>query len=354
MGKVIPVIVVALAASLYPFRMAFFSTFIPYRMWYNFLPSTPKQCPTIDVNKFKKKLIPAPTIKVKDHAECVKFGRIMRHPIICQGIPIDSKKAVEAILGDPTEYKANCYDPKTQLKSIVTHSSPDQRNCTLGDMPNMPQCCAAFIYSQDHQSRLKEVIPHLDDTPPSPKDKDRISGGGSLNFATSFIGNFEDDMISTADHSEPVESMVYQIAGTKVFLMHDHAKSSHPYTYSKVMSPWPSCMDEFIDNVEEFWVGAVKEGSFMYFPLSWGHVVYTTKGLNVMTNVRFLTKKAFFGGLILKDLIGTMMTKLVHGDNQDNNNRRISPWQRFMYDTYKYFDDDTSAEMVRQVLGSYK
>lgn len=345
----VSVLVLALSMVSYYIRDALFSALVPVSLWYYWLPSSLKTCPMIDEAQFREKLIPVPEIKVSSHEECLKHGQTMDHPLLCSGYEVDEQYITDLILSDPAVYKMRCYDIPESLTSIVTIGGYTFTNATLADIQNMPDCYAGFIIGETHHERLKKAFPNLDVEAPSanPKrDKETIKSGGSLNFATSFLANFDKGIISTSDHAAPVESVVYQLTGEKVFMMYDHLKTRHSYTFSKILHPWPSCAQDYIQNIPEFWIAPVKPGSYLYFPFLWAHTVYTTPGTNIMTNVRITAQEYFFKRSWDK-IAGIILTGMAGGDF------RSGAYNQYLWDADLLFDDAPSTRRIEKVLKEF-
>jgi len=341
--------VVLLSLGMYHLRDALFSAMVPVSMWYYWLPSSLKTCPQIDPEVFRSKIVPVPEITVSSHEECLEAGMKMGHALLCSGYDIDEERIAELILSDPAQYQMRCYTRPEHLTSIVTISGYEFVNATLADIENMPDCYAGFIMGPTHHERLLQAFPNLDPTSPSvdhKADKEKIASGGSLNFATSFLANFRESVVSTSDHAAPVESVVYQLVGEKVFLMYDHARTQHSYTFSKILHPWPSCASDYINNIPEFWVAPVRAGTFLYFPLLWAHTVYTTAGTNIMTNVR-ITKKEFIMKQSWKKIVGILLTGLMGGSWKKES------YNQYLWDADELFDDAASTRMIEGILQSF-
>merc|ERR1712032_796274 len=105
----------------------------------------------------------APEVNVKNHDECVAYGRALNRPVTCVGIGLDVDAATKAMLKDPVTYTLQCYrtmataddSSKAHLRAILSASRPEYTNKTLQGLIDDPQrpdrgCYAGFIYSDSH------------------------------------------------------------------------------------------------------------------------------------------------------------------------------------------------------------
>jgi len=356
------VFVVLISMPFYYFREALFSAFVPVWMWYYFLPSGRVSCPTIDADYFRSKSIRTPTMEVRDYSECLEQGARMGHPLICRGIAIPQEKIVNAIVNDPKKYEYFCYD-KICSKSIVLNCREVSKIGDSNADPSMlmtlkevmetkgKNCYAGPIIDNSQNERLRDIFEHLDDNIPSFQDNKeqtrKVEQGGSLNFPTSFVGSFERGNIYTSDHAANVDSMVYQVKGRKVFLMYDHVETKHWTLYSKILHPWPECTADYLKDHKAMWIAPLQPGDYLYFPPYWSHIVYSDKGVNIMTNIRKVTMNRVLYGGTYANAAGVIATAAMGKE----------PWSKdyneFLRHAYDVFDDENSTDIIRNILEEY-
>jgi len=360
MKKGLSVVVVIVAMFGYHIQECLWSCFVPIFMWYWWLPSSPIECPMIDEAVFRSKLVQVPTIQVKTHEDCLRHGKLMQRPVLCEGVPVDKDAVVEAMLSDTKKYEFRCLGEECN-KSIITNcfevsdlgseNIPAENKTLLADIQNMENCYVGPIIDDSNNAKLKDIFHILDDEVPAFHDNEKMQAkfdnGGSLSFPTSFVGQFKRGDIFTSDHAAVVDSMVYQASGTKIFLMYDHKVTKHWTIYSKILHPWPMCTADYIHNHPAFWIGVVKAGTYMYFPPYWSHIVYSSAGLNVMTNLRSVHKDRVLTQGKIGDVLGNILTAILGAE----------PWSKnynlFLRHSYDIFKDAPSTLKIRDILEEY-
>lgn len=291
------------------------------------IPDTSK-CTAPDFDEFSAKLIQTPRVKVKSFEECLLYGEAMDHPLICQ---IDaeisnSEKIVEAILADDTVYNTICNGEG----DFHYPASRSERNQTIGEVVSNPSDCGAgFIYGGKHQRLLHSAIPSLE----SEFESDQIlqllkkKQGSPVMFGTSFISNYPTNRISTGSHAAMIISLAVQLVGTKKWILHHHDESDNKYWYKTVWTMFPGCVADYLKNLKKPYSAVTGPGDVLYFPLAYQHLVYTEKGVNVMTNIRKarLPKPSeMFGRFSLKTMITLAAVQLFSGKDKANNPREAT------------------------------
>lgn len=344
--------IAALGLGLFRNWEILFSGVVPDGTWVNYAPESMTKCPPVDEAEFRNQLLRVPEVSVESHFDCVRHGRAFNRPILCTGLNVPPSFAQD-IIADPSEYTLQCYNlsappPGRSLVSTVMQSRCTYFNGTLAEVMERPECYAGFIYGDHHQDILRRAFPHLDKNSPGAASK---AQGGDVHFGTSFLSNFASNQISAADHAALIESVVYQLAGRKIFLLHNRHRSTHPFVMTGSFVPYPSCAKDYWGTTPELWAAVVKPGSILYFPFSWQHTVFTEKGLNVMTNIRVTSKSHVVSSLSIKELMAFGLRILFKGRPKPNNNPRF--WdvkKEFFFKHNEMHDDVASTEIIKSVL----
>ena len=239
-------------------------------------------CPNFNIGAFKDKTIDVPRMNVTTIAKCMQSGEAMGHPVICQlgeTANISQNAVTAAIMADQTTYELTCRDGGDVHYITPAYRKPGK----LADIvtSNASYCIAGFIYGGVHQKMLREEIPQLTEefSPAGKVDKEAW-------FTTSFVSNFPEDAISTGSHAALVDSLAYQLEGTKVWLLHHMDESSSRYFYVGSWRMFPNCLETFLSGLKKPYVAVTNPGDILYFPGSYQHMVFTKEGPNVMTNIR--------------------------------------------------------------------
>lgn len=330
--------------------MVFFSSALPTWLWPMFLPSSLVKCPVMSETAFRQKLITTPTVRVSSHEECMRHGEALNRPLICEGVALDTEKAAKLLLEDPSSYNVQCYDLPSALQSAVIMSPTEHLNATLAEALTHTHCYSGFIYSDTHQAALHKVFPHMGQKLPFATDG-QPAPSQEMHFGTSFVSNFEESQISAPDHAALIVSVVYQLIGQKTFLLHERRSSRNHYLFNGAFAPFPKCAKDFYDDLDRVWVATVKPGSYLFFPFSWQHTVYTKAGMNVMTNVRVTSKQTVFGNLAPSELATMLLYRLFKDSGKAN--PRTADNKGFMRQAYGFYDDRQSARNIKSVLDGY-
>lgn len=304
---------------------------------------------------FQQKLITTPTVQVSSHEECMRHGEALNRPLICEGVALDTERAAKLLLEDPSTYKAQCYNLSSALQSATILSPTEHLNATLAGALAHSHCYSGFIYSDTHQAALQKVFPHMGQELPFAADG-QPAPSEEMHFGTSFVSNFEESQISAPDHAALIVSVVYQLIGQKTFLLHERRSSRNHYLFSGAFAPYPQCAKDFYNDLDRVWVATVKPGSYLFFPFSWQHTVYTKAGLNVMTNVRVTSKQTVLSSLAPSELATVLLHRLFKsqlGDSAKTNPRNQDNPKSFMRQAYSLYDDRQSTRNIKSVLDGY-
>lgn len=262
-------------------------------LWGNW-PSLQLNCPVrADLERFKQRVTPARVQEVGSIEECLNEGERLKIPLVCQLRPATessnadlSKRLLAAIEKDTSYYQLICRDG-----GDVHFLRPEyKRNSTIQHVLAEPsECAGGFIYGDEHEALLSEAYPALNKTF-SPDAVASMSSNKSVLFSTSFVSNFPGSRISTGTHAAMVVSLAFQLVGKKVWLLHSLEKSSSHYWHRTAWRLWPNCLQEWLSGMKTPYVATTGPGDILYFPLAYQHLVYSEKGLNVMTNIRYIRK----------------------------------------------------------------
>jgi len=330
------------------------SVFIPPSLWKLFLPGSTVACPTLDYGAYESKLLKVQEINVSSHEECVAHGQALQLPLICNGNVLNEDETIMHILDDPTNYRLQCYDLEHSLKSLVNLSPQSGLNSTLAKMlEENPNCYAGIIYGDAHQEQLRKIFTHLDE---KMDPKKSIQAGKTAHFGTSFLSQFPDNEVSAADHAALVESMVYQLVGSKIFVLHKRKQSSNNYLFlGGTFVPYPVCASDFVDGIDQFYVATVRPGAYLYFPFSWEHTVYTKAGLNIMTNIRMISFD-LVRTLSWHELFAVVVSRVTlkfTGEKLSGNPRFVTEKMRFTQSAYDLYDDSASTSVAKSALDKF-
>jgi hypothetical protein len=245
-------------------------------------------------NGFFNRLIPTPTIQVKSFDECFEIGEKTKNPLICRLSAEISKpdRVIEAIKGDNTTYDLLCREGGDF--HWVRPADGKQQGTLLSMLEKPSWCGAGFIYGDKHEEILAEVIHGLNKTfDPALMVKQLKGGHGSgegIKFATSFISNLPEPAITTGTHAAMIISLVFQLTGQKIWILHNREESSAEYYFDVSWRTYPLCLGDWLKALRRPWVAVTNPGDLLYFPLAYEHLVFTDQGVNLMTNIRKIFK----------------------------------------------------------------
>jgi len=330
------------------------SVFVPLQYWYKWLPSEPYTCPLLDVDTLMDKMIPVPTIKVSDPFECEKVGRQMDTALLCEGPEPEAEKAVDAILSESTSYVYHCYDMKEAMSSsIIISEGYKHPNLTLDKIHDNKDCYVGFIHSTEHQRALATVMPFIDVDDDHGRRQKIVGGGGQLRLGNTFVSNFGKAQISAPQHAALPESLVYQWVGEKIFVVSRKSAVKEVYAILPVIHPFPGCVAPWAETDEKMYVARTKPGTYFYFPPMWRHTVYTSPGLNVMTNLRTTQKDVILKSLWYRDVFGLAL-RYVFGSQEKTGMKTVRSQNTKLYDFFfhadRMFDDVASSNLLKGAL----
>jgi len=346
--------VILFAIFINVFKSPLFSVFVPLKWWYWFLPTSPTVCPTLNTDLFMSKLIPTPTIKVNDPFECEKVGRKLDQPLLCEGPLPEVEKATDAILSDPTSYVYHCYNMSEAMSSLLIISEGSTHpNQTLDNIRDSPDCYVGFIHSTEHQRQLAKVMPFIDVEDNHARRQKIVGGGGQLRLGNTFVSNFQKAQVSAPQHAALPESLVYQWRGEKIFIVSRKSAVPEVYAINPVVHPFPGCVENWANSDEQMWIAHTKPGTYFYFPPMWRHTVYTSPGLNVMTNLRTTHKETIMKSLWYRDVFG-LAIRYLFGAQEKTAMKTVRSQKSMFYDFLfvadKVYDDSSSTIALKAAL----
>mmetsp|Transcript_4788 Transcript_4788/g.7286 ORF Transcript_4788/g.7286 Transcript_4788/m.7286 type:complete len:347 (-) Transcript_4788:168-1208(-) len=182
----------------------------------------------------------------------------------------------------------------------------------------------------------------------SPKDAETMFNLLKLPFSVSesekehgFISNFNKPMLTSPIHATPmVLSMAVQLIGSKswVFVKPDDYRGDDMWSAMPVastMRPQRVPKGEF-----EVWFYTSQPGDVLFFPESWGHIVYTHPGPCVLMNYRNLIPNNFLRQPIT--YMTALLNQLLFGrppTQKTDKNEWPAPEMRFNQEIAKRIDD---------------
>lgn len=138
-----------------------------------------------------------------------------------------------------------------------------------------------------------------------------------------FTSNFPHEILTATTHCAPIDSFTLQLIGTKTWFFvspEDLAKvNAIPMPTS---FPLPITDDDFISKVNNIYVLRQEPGDVMYFGPHWCHAVSTSKGPNLMMNMRYFSLPKLSKGpvkLFLKMMIRRFLSPRGAGKNPQEN-----------------------------------
>jgi hypothetical protein len=322
-------------------------------------PDIQLNCGKADFDAFFKRLVPTPTYKVNSFEECFEVGEKMKHPLICQlNSEISKPEAVlEAIKKDNTTYDLICRD-----KGDFHWCRPSEKKPgTILSVIEKPSWCGAgFIYGKEHQEIMAHVIPGLNETfneeemvaTLKGKNKEKMTNvEAELHFTTSFVSNYPEPAISTGTHAAMIISLAFQLAGQKIWIMHNREESNSEYYFRTSWRTFPNCLSDWLVSLKKPWIATTNPGDVLYFPMAYEHFVYSDKGVNLMTNIRKAFKPSpqyvrdWFGFLSIVKIFADSV--LIKGMNRGN--PRDAARELGLKTVLNKVVDSTSSEEVSQI-----
>jgi len=136
-----------------------------------------------------------------------------------------------------------------------------------------------------------------------------------------FASNFKQEIMSAGMHCAPIDSLTFQLIGTKTWYF------VSPENLAEIQNipmptafPLPLTDDELLQKIKSIYVVKQGPGDVVYFGPHWCHAVSTSKGPNVMFNLRYNNPDLIKAGplsLSLKVFI-RLMTRTLGGLPQEN------------------------------------
>eukprot|EP00602_Paraphysomonas_sp_CaronLab_P001210 CAMPEP_0185019912 /NCGR_PEP_ID=MMETSP1103-20130426/2501_1 /TAXON_ID=36769 /ORGANISM="Paraphysomonas bandaiensis, Strain Caron Lab Isolate" /LENGTH=373 /DNA_ID=CAMNT_0027550477 /DNA_START=141 /DNA_END=1262 /DNA_ORIENTATION=- len=108
---------------------------------------------------------------------------------------------------------------------------------------------------------------------------------------SNFISNFHDDVVSTEFHAAfGVRSYAFQFLGSKLWVfMHPRDTEKYLTIVTPATMPIGGNEKQFFADIDEIPFAKSERGDLLVFPNHWQHAVLSTRGPNVMFNLRELT-----------------------------------------------------------------
>lgn len=138
-----------------------------------------------------------------------------------------------------------------------------------------------------------------------------------------FTSNFPHEILTASTHCAPIDSFTLQLVGTKTwFFVSPEDLSGVGAIPMPTSFPLPITDDDFISKVKNIYVLRQEPGDAMYFGPHWCHAVSTSKGPNLMMNMRYLSLPKMMGGpfnLFVKMVIRRFISPRGDGVNPQAN-----------------------------------
>ena len=136
-----------------------------------------------------------------------------------------------------------------------------------------------------------------------------------------FASNFKEEIMSAGMHCAPIDSLTFQLIGTKTWYF------ASPENLAEIKNipmptafPLPLTDDELLEKLKTIYIVKQEPGDVVYFGPHWCHAVSTSKGPNVMFNLRYNNPDLIKAGpisLSIKVLI-RLLTRTLGGLPQEN------------------------------------
>jgi hypothetical protein len=138
-----------------------------------------------------------------------------------------------------------------------------------------------------------------------------------------FTSNFPHEILTASTHCAPIDSFTLQLIGTKTwFFVSPEDLAGVDSIPMPTSFPLPITDDDFISKVKNIYVLRQEPGDVMYFGPHWCHAVSTSKGPNLMMNMRYKNLPKVIGGpikLTVKLLIRRFLSDRGNGLNPQDN-----------------------------------
>jgi len=200
---------------------------------------------------------------------------------------------------------------------VLDHFSP---SCSRGF--SVPRETAFDEYAENHLFSNKssnhsglyagfESITDSDDVQKLLGRDLRNLGNGDYKQNNLFTSNFDKDLMSATLHCAPLDSVSIQLFGTKTWFfvgpqdLNNFQNVPFPTAFNVPMTD-----DELLSKIRNVHVAVQRPGDLVYFGPNWCHAVFTSKGPNLMFNLRYLTKEKLLRTLPFKQIFKSFFRKL--------------------------------------------